>query len=107
MSKRLLEYDAERGLRIDFEGNGDGTFSLHYSQDVEPLLDHNKALQTAGPIDRKCEFRHYASVPLVVQYEWIRKYGVDPLAPGHQDLLSRLLNSSEYRYLKTAEVITI
>lgn len=103
--RRLLEYDAERGLRIDFIGNNDGTFSLEYMQDVEPLLDKNKASQNDGGFDRKSEFRHYASIPVTVQYAWINQYGVDPLKPEHQDLLARLLNSNEYRYLKTKEVI--
>jgi hypothetical protein len=103
--RRLFEYDPHRGLRIDYESLGGGEFALHYSQDVEPLLDHNKACQNSGTDMRKSEFRHYASVPITVQYKWIKEYGVDPLAPEHQDLLARLLNSSEYRYLKTQEVI--
>jgi len=102
--RKLLEYDAERGLRIDFVSNNDDTFNIEYFQDVEPLLDHNKALQGES-IDRKSEFRHYASVPVTVQYEWIRQYGVDPLLPENEHLLRRLLNSSEWRYLKTQEVI--
>jgi len=102
--RRLFEYDPSRGLRIDYEGFGDGTFALHYQQDVEPLLDHNKACQGES-VDRKSEFRHYASVPVTIQYQWIKEYGVDPLRPEHQDLLTRLLNSNEYRYLKTQEVI--
>lgn len=104
MSRRLLEYDPSRGLRIDFESLGDGQYALHYEQDVEPLLDHNKALQGES-INRRSEFRHYASVPIAIQYKWIQEYGVDPLAPEHQDLLKRLLNSNEYRYLRTQEVI--
>lgn len=104
-TRRLFEYDPHRGLRIDYESMGEGKFALHYSQDVEPLLDHNKACQNSGTDMRKSEFRHYASVPITVQYKWIKEYGVDPLAPEHQDLLARLLNSNEYRYLKTQEVI--
>jgi hypothetical protein len=102
--RRLFEYDPHRGLRIDFEPLEGGKFALHYSQDVEPLLDHNKACQGES-LNRKSEFRHYASVPVTVQYQWIKDYGVDPLAPEHQDLLTRLLNSNEWRYLKTQEVI--
>lgn len=101
--RRLFEYDPHRGLRIDFEDVGGGEFALHYSQDVEPLLDHNKACQGES-INRKSEFRHYASVPVTVQYQWIKEYGVDPLAQGHEDLLARLLNSNEWRYLRTQEV---
>lgn len=107
MSRRLLEYDASRGLRIDYEDMKDGTFALHYSQDVEPLLDENKAKQSAGReyYAADSEMWRVASVPVTVQYEWIKRYGVDPLKPEHQGLLKRLLNSNEWRYLKTAEVI--
>lgn len=105
--RRLLEFDAERGLRIDYEDMEGGGFALHYSQDVEPVLELNKAKQRAGreyyASDK--EMWKVASIPVTVQYEWIRRYGVDPLKPEHQDLLRKLLNSSEWRYLKTAEVI--
>lgn len=107
MSKRLLEYDAERGLRIDFEKMEGGGFALHYTQDAEPILDSNKAKQSLGReyYAHDNEMWRVASVPIGVQYEWITKFGVDPLAQGNEDLLRRLLNSNEYRYLKTAEVI--
>lgn len=105
--RRLFEYDPHRGLRIDFEDLGDGQFALHYEQDVEPLLDSNKAKQSAGRdyYARDNEMWKVASVPIAVQYEWIRRYGVDPLRPENQDLLRRLLNCNEWRYLRTAEVI--
>lgn len=105
--QRLLDYDSDRRLRIDYIGNGDGTFSLKYTQDVEPLIEDNKAKQNAGRdyYAKDNEMWKVASIPVVVQYEWIRRYGVDPLAPEHFDLLKRLLNSNEWRYLKTAEVV--
>lgn len=104
-TRRLLEYDETRGLRIDFEADGD-QIHLHYTQDVEPLLESNKAKQLAGRdyFASDADMWKVASVPVTVQYEWIRRYGVDPLLPEHQDLLARLLNSSEWRYLKTAQV---
>lgn len=103
--KRLLEYDEFRGLRIDFEADGD-KFHLHYTQDVEPLLDENKAKRNAGReyYARDSELWKVASVPVTVQYEWIKRYGRDPLEPENQDLLRQLLNDPEWRYLKTAEV---
>jgi hypothetical protein len=105
--RRVLEYDAERGLRIDYHGNGDGTFSLSYHQDVEPLLDCNKAKQSAGRdyYASDPDMWKVASVPVTIQYEWIRRYGVDPLKPEHQDLLARLLNDPEWRYLRTSEIV--
>jgi len=108
MTRRLLEYDAERGLRIDYQNNNDGTFSLHYSQDVEPIIETNKAKQSAGRdyYAADGDMWRVASIPIVVQYEWARRYGVhDVTAPEYQDLIRRLLNSNEWRYLKTAEVL--
>lgn len=105
-TKRLLEYDPFRGLRIDFEDDGD-SFHLHYTQDVEPVLDANKAKQSAGRdyYAADPDMWKVASVPTTVEYEWIRRYGVSPLKPENQDLLRRLLNDPEWRYLKTAEII--
>jgi hypothetical protein len=105
--RRLLEYDPHRGLRIDYVGHGDGTFSLEYMEDAEPLLETNKAKQSAGRdyYAKDPDMWRVASVPITIQYEWIRRYGVDPLQPGNEDLLRRLLNSNEWRYLKTAEVM--
>lgn len=105
--KRLLEHDQHRGLTINYVGHGDGTFSLEYVQDVEPLLDENKAKQSAGReyYARDKDMWKVASVPVTVQYEWIRRYGVDPLKPENEKLLARLLNDPEWRYLRTSEVI--
>ncbi len=107
MGKRLFEYDAERGLRIDYEDMEGGGFALHYSQDVEPVLDFNKAKQLAGRdyYASDPDMWKVASIPVTVHYEWIRRYGTDPLAQGNEKLLERLLNDPEWRYLKTAEVI--
>lgn len=107
MTRRLLDYDEYRGLRIDYEDMKDGTFALHYVQDVEPVLEMNKAKQKAGReyFASDSEMWKVASVPVTVQYEWMRRYGADPLAQGNENLLARLLNDPEWRYLKTAEVI--
>lgn len=108
MTKRFFEYDEFRGLRIDWEDLPDGGFALHYTQDVEPLLEMNKAKQAAGReyYAADPDMWRVASIPIVVQYEWARRYGIrDVTRPQYQDLVRRLLNSSEWRYLKTAEVI--
>lgn len=106
MAKRLLEYDPFRGLRIDFEADGDN-FHLHYTQDVEPVLEENKAKQNAGRdyYAKDPDMWKIASIPVTVQYEWIRRYGRDPLKSENHDLLRRLLNDPEWRYLRTSEVI--
>lgn len=107
MTRRLFEYDPYRGIRIDWEDTEGGGFALHYTQDCEPILDSNKAKQAEGKAyyaqDR--DMWRVASVPLIIQMKWITEHGVDVLNPDHQEGVRRLLNSNEYKYLKTAEVI--
>lgn len=74
-------------------------------QDVEPILDVNKALQNSDEYTKhgmKKEMWHYASIPIVVQMKWLNEYGMTnwPLKPGNEKLLFRLLNSPEWKYLK-------
>lgn len=107
MAKQFLSYSKERAVRTDFEVLEGGKFALHYSQDVEPVLEINKTKQACGRgyYAEDNEMWKVASIPVTVIYEWIRRYGVNPTEPEHHDLLRRLLNSNEWRYLKTAEVI--
>jgi hypothetical protein len=105
--KRLFDYDPATGIRIDFEGTGDGGFRLHYSQDSEPILDENKAKANAGRdyYARDPDLWRVASIPVVVQYKWLVEKGVDVMNPEHWPAVKRLLNDPEWRYLKTAEVM--
>ena len=83
--------------------HGDGSFALRRSQDVAPALEANKRLQGAGDgYTPSRDLRRVASIPTVVQFEWIRRCGVDPLARGNEALLRRLLNDPDWRHLRTA-----
>lgn len=107
MGKRLLSFDPNTGLRIDFEDDGADGFHLHYSQDTEPILEMNKAKQSMGReyYARDKDMWKVASIPIGVQYEWLHKFGIDIYDEDHWPKVKQLLNSNEYRYLKTAEVI--
>lgn len=83
--------------------HADGSFALQRSQDVEPALEANRRLRAEGDgYSPSRELRRIASIPTVVQFEWIRRYGVDPLARGNEALLRRLLNDPDWRHLRTA-----
>ena len=69
------------------------------SQDVEPIIERNKMLQNEGP-DRRAFFRHHASVPLVVVEQWLSQ-GVNVFNKNDYPKVKKLLNSAEYKYLKT------
>ncbi len=103
---RPFDFDPDTGLRIDYENTDEG-FRLHYSQDAEPILESNKTKQRAGReyYAKDPDMWRVASIPIGVQYEWLIKHGVDVMDPDHWPKVRQLLNSSDYRYLKTAEII--
>ena len=81
------------------------TSYIEYTQDVEPQLERSKKLANNEDYSKKGikdEFWHFASIPAVIQLKWIHEYGEanDPMKPGNEALLFRLLNSPDYRYLK-------
>lgn len=94
---------APDGVAESLVFHSDGSFALRRSQDVEPALEANKRLQAMGDgYSASRDLRRIASIPAVVQFEWIRRYGADPLARGNEALLRRLLNDPDWRHLRTA-----
>lgn len=105
MSLRLFDHDHETGITEWFEDTPDG-FRIHYHQDAEPIVELNKAKQSAGRAyyAQDNEMWKVASIPIVVQYQWMTQHGVDLMNRDHWPKVRQLLNSNEWRYLKTAEV---
>lgn len=107
LTKRELSYDPMTGMRETFAYDPDtDTTYIESSQDVEPILDDNKAMANDTDYTRqgiKSEMWHYASIPLIVQLRWLHEYGSAnwPMKPGNEKLLFKLLNSPEWAYLKT------
>lgn len=106
--KRLLDHDELTGVATWFVGDDDPeTFHTIITQDVEPFIERNKALQNTGREYWKAggDFRHEATIPVGVQMKWLTEKGVDVYNPDHQKAVIKLLNDPEWRYLKTAEII--
>ncbi len=83
--------------------DGDGNLIVHREADVEPLLEANKALYTSGDgYAPSRELRRAASIPMAIIEKWRNELGVDVFNPDHKPAVRRLLNSSEYLYLRTA-----
>ena len=113
MAKRLLDYDPDTGVSeyFHYDAHTDTTV-VETVQDVEPILNRNKDLtndEDYTKVGMKKEMWHYASIPLVVQMRWLNEYGMEnwPMHPHNKDLLFRLLNSPEWRYLKTTGKIHV
>ena len=74
--------------------------AIEHIENIQPLIDSNKKLQQEDH-HIKDDFRLSARIPMTVYYEWKSKYGVDMFDPNHKEGVKKLINSPEYRYLKT------
>jgi hypothetical protein len=92
LKKTWFEYD---------EASDTAVVTTEY--DVEPILDRNKALASAGREHYASDkdMWHAAEIPVGIILEWQVKHGVDLFDPDHWDGVKRLLNSNEYAYLRT------
>lgn len=99
--KRLLDHDEETGITRYFHADGD-EHTIETVQDIEPILDLNKAQQNEG-FNKSSDMWHAATIPAVVQLEWLTKHGVDLMNENHMPAVKKLLNSSDYRHLRRNE----
>lgn len=105
MSKRVLDYDPLTGITTNFEYNyATDETTISREQDVELILDINKAITNDEDISKKGikhGWWHYAQVPNIIIEKWRREHGVDFFNKDHQKAWLKLINQPEYRYLKT------
>ncbi len=104
--EKLLDYNPLSGLKTWFSSSEeDGeTWRIRYEQDASSLLDANKEAQNED-FDKRSDMWHAASVPAIVLYEWMTKYGVNYYDPNHKEGVKRLLNSDEYRWCRVKHFI--
>lgn len=78
-------------------------YAIHSHQEVDHVLDHNKAQATENDgysPDRS--MRRVASIPMALIQKWKEEEGWDAFDPEHADKLAQKLNSNEYLHLRTA-----
>ena len=113
MSKRLIDYDAESQTQTwhDYDEVNDIT-TIAEVQDCEPSLDMSKALRNAdvggakglneySKQGIKNNWWHVASIPNSVIVKWKKEKGVDVFNKHQWKEVQKLLNDSEYAYLRT------
>ena len=74
--------------------------AIEHVENIKPLIDSNKKLQQEDHHIAD-DFRLSARIPMTIYYEWKNKFGVDMFDPNHKEGVKKLINSPEYRYLKT------
>lgn len=70
-------------------------------QDVEPILDANKALQGER---QRGDFRHIAQIPNVILEKWLHEEGANVLAMGTHEFeafIRRKLDDQDNAFLRT------
>jgi hypothetical protein len=104
--KRLLDYDESNGLITYHDYDHDtGKTVISYEQDVDALLDQNRAKYndgTNGYATKAREWKHVANIPAVILLKWLSEEGIDYRDKNHWPAVRRKLNSSEYLYLRTS-----
>lgn len=79
-----------------------GNITFERVQDVEPILDSNKALEQ---LPQKGDFRHIGTVPNVLVEKWLNEEGLNILGLGKREfarMIRRKLDDPDYAYLRTA-----
>lgn len=107
--KRLLDHDPVTGTSTyhDYDHN-DKTTQIVEVQDISSILEHNKKLQNEERYKRagiKEDWYHFASVPNSVLLKFRQEHHLDWRNKDDLKKIERLLNTSEYRYLRTVDRI--
>lgn len=104
--KRLIDHDSFTGVSTfhDFD-HSSGKTIITESQDIKHILKQNKIDANSGKNHNKGDYKHIARIPLTVVMEWKTKHNLDINKPSDLPRIEKLLQSSEYKYLRTCDRI--
>ena len=110
----LIDFNKDLGIKKYVGTNPDdpeGVLVRHeFSRNAtNAILDMNKIEANHFASGRMGDMERVARIPIEVMYEWKVKFGVDAWRySADRDVrkaVNKLLNSSDYRYLKTRDII--
>ena len=91
------------GIRHYWREKAGDDYEVVSFQDCAPVLEANKSAATFNDgYSPSRELRRAASIPLIVILKWLNEEGWFALDPACAGKLKEKLNSSDYRYLRTA-----
>lgn len=104
----ILDYDPLTGERVTLNwSESEQTLTVGHEQDMQPFLDANarQVIEADHRAQVKKGWVKYASgITNTVMLKWKREHGVDIFNPDHGKAVMALLNSREYRKLKTTDI---
>jgi hypothetical protein len=80
---------------------------IEYKQDIGAIIERNKSLHNTEhqKIGCKQEWMHAACIPEVIQIKWMKEFGIKDICSEESwPVVRRLLNSPDYKYLKTGNM---
>lgn len=99
----LVDWNQDADIQTWFHRMHDGSWVYQTIQGVEPILEANKWNQNHNHMNGG--YRRVASIPLIIIEKWKRELGVDYWNPDHQAKVDQLLNSSDWRWLRTDDTV--
>lgn len=109
MAKRLVDHDVMSG-ETTFHHYDHDTKTTHIEvyQDVEKVIERNKALQNTEEYKRrgiKQDMMHFATVPNTILMKIMKEHNISPFKQEDMPKWERILSSSDYKYLRTVDKI--
>jgi hypothetical protein len=95
--------DPFSGLVHEFSELEPGRVVIHTHGDAQEVLDANAFDRNhSNPYTPSRDLKHVARIPVEVYMIWLNELGVDVLNPDHADKVRKLLNDSQWAYLRTS-----
>jgi hypothetical protein len=101
MDWRFLSRDPSTGAVEHYAYDaGEDRCIIRRSWDAGPVIEANKRSQGEDGWNKDKSMRLAARIPPDVQLLWLQQYGIRAWDRNHKGAVRRLLNSSEWRYLR-------
>ena len=97
------------GVTRRYYGDDDGNITVEAEQDLEPLLDRNKAIQVENGKKITSDYSNpIATIPPIFITKWLNEegwfvYDADK-CPDAEKKFKRKLNDPDWRWLRTSEL---
>lgn len=108
MAKTLLSYDPASGIKEwhDYD-HSDRKTRIITEQDCQSIVDFNKSCQRSNlkEIGKKQDMMLFARVPNAVIMKWKQDHNIDVFKKEDLPKIEKLLQSREYKYLRTVDKI--
>jgi hypothetical protein len=99
----LLYNDSWAGLIHEYDQLDDQKFVVRTRGDVQTVLDANRHdANHENPWSPSRDLKHVARIPVEVYMIWLNELGIDALNKDHQPAVRKLLNDSQWSYLRSS-----